>query len=253
VGAFVLVLALALVFAPARARAAEPDSTPPPITESAPSTAPPPSTPRSDEQRPLPYLAVPTAERPRRAVQLGALAGAVWRPASDDSANYPASFAYGATVRFNFLEWLGLRLLVVRSAQSVENDAASGNHQPDLDVQLLAARIETSLELLRRVHASAGLSAGWLRTVVPPVEGVATRTRHGNGFDLGAAVTGGYDLIENHLALSATAGASLIVSHSGDMFRSIEAIDANGQRATLGPLPQYAGGFHSGLCLEYVW
>jgi hypothetical protein len=245
---------LVLVLAPARARAAETDSTPPPIAESAPSKAPPPSTPRSDEQQPSPYLAVPTAERPARYVQLGALAGAVWHPASDGAANYPASFAYGATVRFNFLDWLGLRLLVLRSTQAVETDAASSNHQPDLDVQLLAARVEGSLELMRRVHASAGLSAGWLRTVVPPVEGgVAMRTRHGNGFDLGAAASAGYDLIENHLALSLATGASFMASQSGDMFSTVDAIDSSGQRTTQGPLPRYAGAFHAALCLEYVW
>lgn len=246
-----LPIGLAALLTCVSAVAAEDDHTPS-AGSAAPAAEPPPAPPTAAEQSgPAPYLAEPPPDHPVRYIELGPLAGVTWRPAQGNAQRYPAAFAYGATLRFNFVEWLGLRLVVLRSTQAVDPDALSGGRQPDLDVRLLAARVEGSLRVLPRLRASAGLSAGWLLSLAPPIEGgPIARARLGNGFELGAALSGAYDIWPNRVALSATFGGAVITDQRGDMFRSIDAIDTNGHRTTVAPLPEYAGALCAVLGVE---
>jgi hypothetical protein len=227
-------LTLGLALVAARIRAAEPE-------------------PRPDEQKPAPYLAVPPPEHAARNIDLGVTAGAVWRSASSNATDYPATFAYGAALRLEISEWLGVRAFFQQSSQSVEFSDPTRAHQPDLDVLLLGLRIEPSLTLMPRLRGWAGASAGWIRTVMPPADGSATRVRLGTGLDLGVAVGAGYDVIADRLAVTGALGASWIVLQSGDMFRTADAIDASGARATVAGLPEYGAALHAELGLEVTW
>lgn len=203
------------------------------------------------EREPAPYLAA-APEPPAKSIELGAMGGVVWHHGSSSSVQYPATLAYGATLRVDLREWLGLRGLVLHSTQSVDT-APTRAAQPDLDVLLLGLRLEPSLQLTPRLRGWAGLSAGWLRSEAPPVDGALTGVRLGTGLDLGAALGVGYDVLAKHLAVGASVGASWIASQGGDMFDSADALDANGHRTTVAGLPKYAGGLDGLLGVEVAW
>jgi hypothetical protein len=226
---------------------------PPPVTTAL-SPAPPLAPPRADEQEPRPYTRVPDPRRPLRNVDIGPDFGVAARPSGRDSVSYGAGFAIGGHVRLELAEWLGFRALfarvdhpvsITRGGLGLPNTDA---HQPDLELVLVAGRIEPTWVVSRKLRLWAGAGGGIAYFVAP----IATSTgsfqiqsarRTGAAPEVGAALGATFDVIPDWFTVALSGSAAFTFSQTGDAFEPTQSFDATGRRYYTAALPEFAGSF----------
>ena len=226
---------------------------PPPVTDSPPALPPLPP-PRADEQEPPPYTRTADPERPMRGVDIGPDFGVALRPSNRDSVSYGAGFAIGGHALIELTRWLGFRALFARSDLPVTIDRGefglldSDVHQPDLELAVIAGRVEPAWLVSRRLKLWAGVGAGLAYFVAPfatstgTVEAQTAR-RTGVAVDLGGALGATFEVIPDWFTVALSGSAAFTTGHTGDAFQKVQAFDTVGNRYDAKSLPEFAGSF----------
>lgn len=238
----------------AKKPAPEPIPEPEPPAPVGPPPAPVLPPPRADEQQPRPYLGGPAPPQPMRNVDLGPDLGVVYMPSDDDAVSYHAAFAWGLHARIELARWLGFRAFFIKSHHEVSIDRGALNvpnaeiHQPDLEVTLIAGRIEPTWVVTRRLRLWGGPSLGLAYFVAP----AATTTgevelqgprRTGATLEFGGALGATFDVIPDWFTAQLAGSAALTIGETGDAFDPPQAFDATGNRRYMDPLPTFGGSF----------
>jgi hypothetical protein len=231
-------------------------------TNAEPALRPAPSAPAPSDQSPRPYLETPPPAAPLRNVEIGPHLGLWWRSSSDaDAVSYQADLAFGADIRINLLEWLGVRGIVSRTTPPVRVRDGLGLvdtevEQPDLGITLLALRVEPTLPLTRRFRLWGGPEVGWARVVAPrpstrPLP-VHASERRGTVVELALGAGLSAELVERWLVTHLALRAGIVPQQTGEVFRSAQAIDEMGTLTALAALPKFSGSFGALFGLELV-
>jgi hypothetical protein len=226
---------------------------PPPVT-TAPPALPPLPPPRQDEQQPRPYTRAPGPKLPMRAVDIGPDFGIAVRPSNRGSVSYGAAFAVGGHALIELTRWLGFRALFLTSDHSVTIDRGefglpnSDVHQPDLDLALIAGRVEPTWVVSRRLRLWAGAGAGLAYFVAPVATStgelqIQTARRTGVAVDIGGALGGTFEVIPDWFTVALSGSAAFTTGHTGDAFHQVQSFDASGKRYYAESLPEFAGSF----------
>jgi hypothetical protein len=239
-------------------KAAEPEPEPLPEPAAPAPVGPPPAPalppPRADEQEPRPYTQAPGAPEPLRNVDLGPDFGVAYRPASGDDVSYGPGFAWGLHMRIELARWLGFRAYFVNSDHSVEiapgalNVPESQIHQPDLEMTLIAGRIEPTWVVTPRLRLWGGPSVG-LSYFIAPVSRTTgsfeleSARRTGAVMEFGGALGATFDVIPAWMTAQLYGTAATTVGDTGDAFDPPQSFDATGNRRYMGGLPKFAGSF----------
>jgi hypothetical protein len=226
---------------------------PPPVTDS-PAPLPPPPPPRADEQEPRPYTRAPDPERTMRGVDIGPDFGVALRPSNRDSVSYGAGFAIGGHALIELTRWLGFRALFARSDLPVTIDrgefglSSSDVDQPDLELAVIAGRVEPAWMVSRRLKLWAGAGAGLAYFVAPVARSTGvvqaqTARRTGVAVDIGGALGATFEVIPDWFTLALSGSAAFTTGHTGDAFQRVQAFDTIGNRHYAESLPEFAGSF----------
>jgi hypothetical protein len=210
--------------------------------------------PRADEQEPPPYTREPEAPQPMRNVDLGPDFGVAYRPASGSGVTYEAAFAWGLHARLELARWMGFRVLFVKSehAVSIEPGAlkvpGSQIHQPDLEMTLIAGRIEPTWVVMPRLRLWGGPSAGLAYFIAPVSRTTGSMKlesvrRTGAVIELGGALGATFDVIPDWLTAQLCGTAATTIGNTGDAFDPPQSFDATGNRVYMDGLPEFGGSF----------
>ncbi len=232
---------------------------PPPVSE-APKPLPPLPPPHADEQSPRPYLRTPDPERRLRGIDIGPDFGVAVRPSNRDSVTYGAGFAIGGHALLELTRWLGFRALFARSDHQVT--IARGEfgfpntdvHQPDLELVLIAGRLEPTWVVTPRLRLWVGAGAGLAYFTAPVSTStgkfqVQSARRAGVAVDIGGALGGTFEVIPDWFTVALSGSAAFTTGHTGDAFQSPQSFDATGRLYHQGSdyylasLPEFAGSF----------
>jgi hypothetical protein len=203
---------------------------------------------------PAPPLPPPRPMHRLRNVDLGPDFGVAVRPSGDDSVSYGAATALGAHARIELARWLGFRALFSRSNHpvSIERgalqlpDAQLG--QPDLELVLIAGRLEPTWVVMPRLRLWIGVGGGLAYFVAPVARStgaiqVQSARRTGSAVEIGGALGATFDVIPDWFTVAASGSAAFTTAQSGDAFDPPQAFDAVGHRRYVGALPEFSGSF----------
>lgn len=192
-------------------------------------------------------------DAPKGQLQLGPDFGLIRRAAQPNGAGieYAPGMAYGAHAQILTAPWLRFSLYYLHARQpltipdaSLYEGATVHPERDHLSSYVLGARIQPTLNLGERLHLWASAGAGWGKASAPAMRiGAASGTmqvgpREGVFVELPFGVGGSFDIIARWLAVSVDATYAPLTNQSGDLYREVQAIDAQGQLVHVHSMPK---------------